>query len=306
MQLNYMYDIKVVGYEADRPMADGMNFHYGLIPDGSRHRRFHITHGSKPYRYNKKAPTKIGVIFDGKTESICELRQQALACDLLFNLNSYANVKATHNDLFAFAPTLRRRNIVVETAPVPFATQANAWQLASQLMRRWDSGSFTFVFDRRDFSPTLLPKFLAFWEYALLQNETSLFSVHDTIGGRPISRMCSGADYIRRAPEIPYIDQNVGISHHTRVPREFRFSDSMFHLMNRNHIKVKLLDIANFHVFGTVLQALDCSLSYLREVSLRNAGQRKLKHLYCWCLEQSDRREAYPDFVEYFETVGTL
>ena len=75
-QLDYMYDIKVVGYDPDQPISSGVNFHYGMKPDGRRASDYHITHGSKPYRYDKKAPPKMGVIFEGSYRGGEELQRR--------------------------------------------------------------------------------------------------------------------------------------------------------------------------------------------------------------------------------------
>lgn len=305
-QLDYMYDISVVGFDPERPISSGLNFHYGMRPEGTRASAYHITHGTKPYRYDKKAPPKMGVIFEGTSRATEDLVAQARCAKALFALNCYSNVRQTHNNLFAFAPVSRPNKIVIESAPLPMAQQAQAWHSSQQALQEWPRGAFTFVFDRRDFTPTLLPKFLAFWEYALLNNEYTLFSSGESVGSRLITSLCSGADFIRQAHKIPYINPAVGIREPSRVPRVFRASGQMASLMNRNHIKLTLLALNNIQLLECLIQALDCSLSYLREVSLRHAGGRRLRHMYAWCLERTDRREAYPFFVEYMDSVGNL
>ena len=152
----------------------------------------------------------------------------------------------------------------------------------------------------------MLPKFLAFWEYALLQNDYQLFSTGETIGNRSITALCSGADFIRHAAQIPYVNPAVGIREPSRVRREFRMSNQMASLMNRNHIKLTLLALNNIHMLECLIQALDCSLSYLREVSLRHVSGRRLRHMYAWMLDRQDRIEAYPFFYEFMESVGNL
>jgi hypothetical protein len=305
-QLDYMYDIKVVGFDPDSNFSSGIRFYYGMNPEGSRPSSRHITHGTKPYRYDKKSPPKMGVIFEGTSRGLDELQAQAQCAKALFALNCYSNVRQTHDNLFAFAPVSRPNKIVIESAPLPMAQQAQAWHTSQQALQEWPRGAFTFVFDRRDFTPTLLPKFLAFWEYALLHNEYTLFSQGESIGSRLITSLVSSADFIHQAHKIPYINPAVGIREPSRVPRVFRASGHMASLMNRNHIKLTLLALNNIHLLECLIQALDCSLSYLREVSLRHASARRLKHMYTWCLERADRREAYPFFVEYMDSVGHL
>lgn len=302
-QLDYMYDIKVVGFDPDSNFTSGIRFHYGMKPDGSRASNRHITHGTKPYRYDKKSPTKMGIIFEGSSRNTDELTAQARCANALFALNCHSNVSQTHDNLFAFAPVTRPSKIVIETAPLPMAHQAQAWHSSQQALKAWPRGAFTFVLDRRDFTPTLLPKFLAFWEYALLHNEYALFTQGESIGSRLITSLVSGADFIHQAHKIPYINPAVGISHLSRVPRVFRMSGQMASLMNRNHIKLTLLALNNIHMLECLIQALDCSMTYLREVSLRHASLRRLKHMHAWCLERSDRREAYPFFMEYMDSV---
>ena len=152
-------------------------------------------------------------------------------CQSVVRLNCYSNVRQTHDNLFAFAPVSRPNKIVIESAPLPMAQQAQAWHSSQQALQEWPRGAFTFVFDRRDFTPTLLPS-CCFLEYALLHNEYTLFSQGESIGSRLITSLVSNADFIHQAHKIPYINPAVGIREPSRVPRVFRMSGQMASLMN--------------------------------------------------------------------------
>jgi hypothetical protein len=71
-QLTRMYHIEPVAFDSSVPIQNGLKVLYGakkrrLQTSVSDYRITHDTHGdNRPYRYDKKAPIKLGVIFTGQ------------------------------------------------------------------------------------------------------------------------------------------------------------------------------------------------------------------------------------------------
>ena len=274
--LSQMYDIKPIAYDAEQTIQSGLLAFYGMQTKPHTN-KYQITHsGKKPYRYAKKAPPKLGVVLtvqERNSDAHSTLLRQVRACKLLLALNKESNAKHTHNKLFAFAPNLGLTTFKFITAPVPYAIQRTAWRGTRHDYAR---GYFEFVFDRRDFTPTLLAKFLTFWNNALRTNDGDLFTMGEYIGRLLVTRCTTGIDYCARMADIPYIDTSVGITHPSTVDYDFTRQDSVHGLMNRNHFSLKLMSLCKWDCIGPVVNALECSLYYLREVSLRNAARGDL------------------------------
>ena len=296
--MSRMYDIKPVAYDAEQMIQSGLQIFYGMQSKISTC-NYQITHsGKKPYRYSKKAPPKIGVVLtvqERNSDSHSVLSRQVRACKLLLRLNREHNAKHAHNKLFAFAPELGRPTFRFITAPVPYSVMSSAWHL---IEHEYSRGHFEFVFDRRDFTPTLLAKFLTFWNKALRNNDGDLFTSGEYIGRQRVSRCVTDIDYCARMADIPYIDTSVGITHPSTVDYDFTRKDSVHQLMNRNHFSLKLMSLCNWSNMEIVVNALECSLYYLREVSMRNVARRDLTSMSMWASEEGDRNLAYRTFIE--------
>lgn len=310
-QLTRMYQIEPVAFDSSVPIQRGLKVLYGakkrssLQTSVSDYRITHDTHGdNRPYRYDKKAPIKLGVIFTGQArryDSDTKLEQSVNICKLLMALNQPVNANDVHNKLFAYAPTIDRPESRIVTAPATFVTQAYAWcrDDVRRTLDEWQRGSIKFVFDRRDFTPTLLPKFLAFWNRVLRRNDMELVCPGDHIGRRATDSLTTTVDYAERMAAIPYVNPSVGITHRSRIPHELQRSTAFHYLLNRNHITLELFDVRKMLFFPEFLKALECSFYYLRDVSLRRAAHCDLMSMAMWCMEQPDRREHYDPLLQY-------
>ena len=298
-ELGTLYEITPIAYNMEVPIHRSLSVMYGLEPRDHA-KKYQITHsGSRPYRYDKKSPVKIGVIYSGlhrRYSNESNLENKVKAFKTLVHLNSAAYATHAHNGLFAFTPQLERPETRIYTAPATFNIQALAWQ---SLTPAWSKGSYQFVFDRRDFTPSLLAKFLAFWNTAVSRNSPEVFHSGETIGRQLIDNIITDTDYCANAASIPYIDQSKGITHRSLVPYTFSRTIGLHDLMNRNHFSLKLLDQSKAHLFSVVLQMIECSMYYLLDVSMRCAAIRTIDDMTMWCMEQPDRMEADSDYMHW-------